>query len=228
MHKPDLKQIKIVNIMAVSVDGKIASHEYESTTERNRNGMVCAADFNRLKSTVAKCDCVFISSKSLMVEKGAFRVADLRKNQQEPEWIVFTKSAERSFSHHFWQQQNISKSLFHVTDFRIESTPSLEVTYQKVGSETITCYSGNISGLIHNLVEKNKKKFALLGGGKLNAAFWEQNLVDKLFLTISPLLIGNPELPSLVSSSHLLLKKLKCENISKSGHFIFIDYKVQN
>lgn len=221
------KQFKITNIMAVSVDGKIASHAEESTAERNKNGMVCPADFLRLKTEVAKCDCVFVSAKSIEVETGAFRISHLKKNLQEPEWIVFTKSGTVSFSHPFWAQKNIPKALFQVTDFRIDIEPKFEICEIKLSHETINFYIGNISGLIHYLISQKKSKFALLGGGKLNAAFWEQNLVNYLKLTLSPLLLGKSDLPSLVSSSHLLLKKLKCEKLTKSGHFIFIDYKVQ-
>ena len=72
----------------------------------------------------------------------------------------------------------------------------------------------------------NKKRFALLGGGKLNTAFWEKNLVTDLLLTVSPLIIGNMHSPNLVSSSHLLSKKLECRKVTQSGNFVFIDYKV--
>ena len=87
-------------------------------------------------------------------------------------------------------------------------------------------YLGNILGLLNYLTSVNKKRFALLGGGKLNDAFWEQNLVNELLLTVSPVLIGNPHSPSLVSSSHLLLKKLECKKVAQAGNFVFIDYKV--
>ena len=212
--------------MAISVDGKIASHSCESTTERKQIGMLCAADFQRLKETVALNDCVFISSKSIEVEKGAFRVHKHSKNGREPEWIVFTLSGLSNFSHPFWSQTGIPKSLFHVLDFNINSPPNLSINEFILENEKITLYKGNISGLLEYLVKNKKTKYGLLGGGRLNASFWEQNLVNHLFLTLSPMLFGKFDLPSLVSSSHLLLKKLKCEKITQSGDFIFIDYKV--
>ena len=82
------KQFKITNIMAVSVDGKIASHAEESTTERNKKWYGLSRRLLRLKTEVAKCDCVFVSAKSIEVETGAFRISHLKKNLQEPEWIV--------------------------------------------------------------------------------------------------------------------------------------------
>ena len=38
----------IINIMAASIDGKIASHNMESSLERNKNGMLCKEDFERM------------------------------------------------------------------------------------------------------------------------------------------------------------------------------------
>ncbi|WGL58957.1 dihydrofolate reductase family protein [Pigmentibacter sp. JX0631] len=221
-----LSQINITNIMAISVDGKIASHSFESTSERNQIGMLCTADFQRLKEAVAFNDCVFISSKSIEVEKGAFRVHKSSKNRKEPDWIVFTLSGICNFSHPFWSQAGIPKALFHVLDFNINALPALSINEIILNNEKITLYKGNIPGLLEYLVKNKKTKYALLGGGKLNASFWEQNLVNHLFLTLSPMLFGKLDLPSLVSSSHLLLKKLKCESIAQSGDFIFIDYKV--
>lgn len=212
--------------MAISVDGKIASHASESTTERNKIGMLCSADFERLKQAVALNDCVFISSKSIEVEKGAFRVNKHTDKGTEPEWIVFTLSGKYNFSHPFWSQKEIPKSLFHVIDFNINSNPELSIKEIIIKNEKITFYKGNISGLLEYLVKNKKTKYGLLGGGKLNASFWEQNLVNNLLLTLSPMLFGKFDLPSLVSSSHLLLKKLKCERIAQLGDFIFIDYKV--
>ncbi|KAB8029200.1 dihydrofolate reductase family protein [Fluviispira multicolorata] len=217
----------IINIMASSIDGKIASHKIESTEERNQLGLVCKEDFSRMRNLVASCDAIFLGARTLESEKGAFRVADLTENKIEPEWIVFTRSGEISFSHDFWQQKNIPKSIFFVSSFDINETPLLKVEEKEFPFTKVNCYLGNISGLINHLKTKKIKRVALLGGGELNAAFWEKNLVDELYLTISPLLIGNKHAPSLISSSSSLKKKLRCVKISQAGDFIFIDYKVK-
>jgi 2,5-diamino-6-(ribosylamino)-4(3H)-pyrimidinone 5'-phosphate reductase len=226
MSKPKNKNCAIINIMAATIDGKIASHQKQSSLERNQTGMLCKDDFERMRNAVAGCDAVFIGAQSMESEVGAFRVSDLREGNTEPEWIVFTQSGNISFNHNFWQQEKIPKSIFFVSSFHISEKPVFRIEEKNECFGKIHYYLGNISGLIKHLKSKNKNRFALLGGGKLNAAFWEQDLVNELLLTICPVLFGNVHSPSLVSSSHLLSKKLECKKVSQSGNFIFIDYKV--
>ncbi len=226
MDKIKKQDFEILNIIASSVDGKIASHSMESSFERNQIGMICNEDFQRMRSSVATCDAVFIGAKSIETEKGAFRVSDLTKNQTEPEWIVFTQSGNISFQHPFWKQKNIPKSIFFVSSFNLNEEPMLRLEEKEEEFGKIKYYLGNILGLLNYLNTINKKRFALLGGGKLNTAFWEQNLVTDLLLTVSPIVIGNMHSPNLVSSSHLLSKKLECRKVTQSGNFVFIDYKV--
>lgn len=226
MSKSKKKKCSIINIMAATVDGKIASHGMESSLERNQLGMLCKEDFERMRNSVASCDAVFIGARSIESEMGAFRVSDLRAGNVEPEWIIFTKSGNISFSHNFWKQEKIPKSIFFVSSFQFSEKPILRVEEKVEVFGKISYYLGNISGLIEYLKRKNKNRFALLGGGKLNAAFWEQGLVSELLLTVSPILLGNVQSPSLVSSSHLLSKKLECKKVIQSGNFVFIDYKV--
>ena len=120
MEKIKKQKFEIINIIAASVDGKIASHSMESSLERNQIGMICNEDFQRMRASVATCDAVFIGAKSIESEKGAFRVSDLTKNNSEPEWIIFTQSGNISFQHPFWKQKNISKSIFFVSSFDLD------------------------------------------------------------------------------------------------------------
>jgi 2,5-diamino-6-(ribosylamino)-4(3H)-pyrimidinone 5'-phosphate reductase len=226
MSKSKNKNCCIINIMATTVDGKIASHNMESSLERNQIGMLCRDDFERMRAAVAGCDAIFIGARSMESEIGAFRVSDLKEGNTEPEWIIFTQSGNISFNHNFWQQEKIPKSIFFVSSFQFSEKPILRVEEKSESFGKINYYLGNISGLLKYLKSKNKNRFALLGGGKLNAAFWEQGLVDELLLTISPVLLGNIHSLSLVSSSHLLSKKLECKKVTQSGNFVFIDYKV--
>lgn len=224
MKKILRNEFEIINVMACSVDGKIAFHSHESSAERRAHKFVCEEDFQRMQSTVASCDAVFVGARTLESEMGAFRVAHLRYNLSEPLWIVFSRSGNISLNHPFWQQANIPKSIFFVSSFDYSENPMLTIQENELN---IVTYLGNISGLISKLSTMGLTKFVLLGGGELNAAFWEQNLVTELKLTISPFVVGKKDSPSLISSSFLLQKKLQCQNVSSSGDFVFIDYKIK-
>ncbi len=44
---------------------------------------------------------------------------------------------------------------------------------------------------------------------------------------MSPIIIGNKNAPSLISSETILKSALECVKVSQAGDFIFIDYKVR-
>lgn len=221
------KNFHIINIMLASVNGKIAFHTNESTTERNNNHFTCPDDFEHMRSLVAQCNVVFCGARTIETERGAFRVSDLRSSKHEPEWIIFTRSGELSFKSPFWTQEGIPKSLFFVSSFNMNEAPVFKIEEKEFNFCKITCYLGNINGLILYLKNKNYTKVALLGGGKLNAAFWKNHLVDELYLTVSPFIIGGENIPELLQlKENFINRKLILKNCESKGNFVFLDYIV--
>jgi 2,5-diamino-6-(ribosylamino)-4(3H)-pyrimidinone 5'-phosphate reductase len=222
-----IKNFSLVNIMAASVDGKIALQTPESTAQRRKSGFICEEDFMRLKKAVATCEIVFIGASTMAQEHAAFSVTPFSTNHKEPEWILFTKSGKFFLSEIFLKQKKIPKSIFFVSSFDTQESPKFSIEKTIYKKEEINCYFGNIPGLFEYLNKKNVQRVALLGGGKLNAAFWEKDLVDRLLLTITPFIIGNIfDLPHIVSSLKNLNSKLYCEKVVQVKDFVFIDYKV--
>jgi riboflavin biosynthesis pyrimidine reductase len=176
-HRPH-----IINIMLSSLNGKIAQDGTQSTRDRHLFGFTCDDDFQQMISLVSECDAVFIGASSMSVEAGAFRTAHLRLKKDEPEWIVFTQSGQINFQNPFWHQEGIPKSVFFSTSFSPQEKPILK----EVPGDLHTDYVGNIGGLLENLYKKGMRKIALLGGGRLNAAFYKAGLVDELYLTLAP------------------------------------------
>jgi len=215
---------KIINIMLSSINGKIAFHANESSAERTKNNFTHPEDFLRMQTLVAECDVVFHGAHSIEAELGAFRVAHLTKNKKEPEWIIFTRSGNISFQSPFWKQKGIAKSLFFVSSFDTKEEPILQVEEKEFNFGKITCLLGNITGLIQYLKNKKYKKAALLGGGKLNYAFWENNLVDELYLTLSPFVVGGEEAPSILNSQKFFKRELMLQKCTYKDNFVYLDY----
>jgi riboflavin biosynthesis pyrimidine reductase len=227
-------KLKIINIMLSSINGKIAFHPHESSLEREQNAFTSKPDFERMRRLVAQCDAVFIGARSIETEKGAFRVEDWRQlkvqshtGSPEPEWIIFTQSGDIAFQSPFWKQHGIPKSLFFVSSFDTKEEPMLTFEEKEFFFGKIHCYLGNITGLIQHLIAKKFKKAALLGGGRLNGAFWDSHLVDELSLTISPFVVGGEEAPDLFHFKNAFHKKLQLKDSSCEDGFVFLDYEVE-
>lgn len=195
------QKIKIINILLSSLDGKIATHQQESSAQRRLLKWTNDDDFNHMQKLTATCDAVLIGARTLHSEIGAFRVAHLRKDGNEPHWFVMTKSGKINLEHPFWTQEKISKSVFYFSGL------------------------SSVFEFLDLLHQKKMKTVALLGGGELNGFFWEHDLVSELHLTISPFIIGAQNAPSLIKTTHPLHKKLKLVNVTQKKNFLFLHYK---
>ncbi len=217
--------IEVVNINLCSLNGKIGRTRSESTPTRHEQGITCDEDFALMERIVSESDAVFIGNRSMGSEKGAFSVAHMRKNKNlppDPFWVIFTQSGQVYPDNHFWDQNHIPKIIFKCTDFNLSSKPQLSVESKVIKENEFPFLEGNINGLYLYLSQRGAKKAALFGGGQLNGLFWQHNLVDKLYLTISPVLIGGVGAPELIESSIPYLKQLSIEECRFSNGFVYL------
>jgi riboflavin biosynthesis pyrimidine reductase len=188
----------IINIMSASLDGKIALHENESSSERLINGLTSSVDQEHLKQLIATCDVVLLGLKSFQSERGVPRVAHLRSQGDEPHWIFLTRQSpvpEVEF-----RQKDIPLSIW---------KNSLEDLWQWLQDT----YPGG--------------RVALLGGGQLNAVFWQRGWVDELHITLCPLVVGQAQAPSLVSGfdAGVFPVKLELVHTTCEGGYVFCHYR---
>lgn len=210
--------------MASSLDGAIARHSFESTSDRLAAGFTSSADQQQLKSLVSECGAVLIGWRSLRAESGAFHLWPKAENRPEPEWVVFSHSGDIDFSHPFWRQERIPKSVFLCQDFSPDAPPTLRNETHTVHGLTVTSRVGTLTGLLAHLASEGVGRIALLGGGQLNALFWRHKLPRRLFLTLSPMLLGQaatvPLIEALPEPRHLKLVRQR-----KRSSFLFLEYE---
>jgi riboflavin biosynthesis pyrimidine reductase len=207
----------ITNILALSLDGKIATKPHESDGERRQLGFVNEDDFTHLKHLVSKQDAVIIGSRSLQVTKGAFSVKAF--SSKEPLWIIASQKKEPLKGHPFLTQDHIPKLHLKITStpFKVLPSQSLVATLQ----------GPLVESLAYLKAHYGVKKIALLGGSEINTLFWEQNLVHYLECTLSPYLVGNPKAPSLLT--HLSsLRRLTLLKVKRKQDFLWLRYKCEN
>jgi dihydrofolate reductase len=84
-------------------------------------------------------------------------------------------------------------------------------TLKASGAEDVEIVSGNLKEFVENLKAKDGKNIWLSGGGELAKSFLDENLVDEIYLGISPLLLGSglPLFPELIREIPLRLVSCK-------------------
>ena len=91
------------------------------------------------------------------------------------------------------------------------------------GEEGVIFTASDPAGLARELKNKDGGKIWIVGGGDLLSAFIRENLVDEIFLSIAPVLLGKG-IPLFRENDFQTSLSLK--NISRFGQFVELHYEV--
>ena len=121
---PSGSKVSIINVMAGSLDGAIASHPNESDDERKAMGFINEADHDHVRELLASYDAVIAGGHSVNVSGGVMEVVN--DAGQHPTWILCTRSGFEADAP-IWNSPNTAKWL--VSD---KSLPSAKTSAVRV------------------------------------------------------------------------------------------------
>jgi riboflavin biosynthesis pyrimidine reductase len=85
--------------------------------------------------------------------------------------------------------------------------------------------------IVRTLEERGQCRILVEGGGELNFAFFKENLVDELYVTVTPRIIGGADAPTPVDGAGFLraaLKTLELVSSRRRGDEVFLRYRVMS
>ncbi|HAW73854.1 MAG TPA: hypothetical protein DCX00_08555 [Flavobacteriales bacterium] len=210
-------EMKVINIMAASLDGRIASHANESDAERKRHGFTNEADHEHMLRWLRASDAVIVGGHSVNVSGGVMEV--LNEHGTFPTWIMLTNHGFEA-DQAVWRHPNTPKW--------IVSSEALSEGRRGTAVKHVVYGDGQ---MVEETLEACRaagfQQVLLFGGGMVNRSFYAASAVDELVLTLCPVAIGKtsgvpvvaPELPE---SVHFQLQSAEVE-----GDLVFIHYLVQ-
>lgn len=208
--------VRIINVMAASLNGKIGGESLESDAARQRLGLSSSEDYAFLCDQITQSDAIIVGATSIRANGTCLDV--LGKNGTPPVWYVLTNQ-ELPEDLPFWQQHHVPRVIVSTKKITIPSS-SRAGFLSADGQE-------NIPTTIYQDLEKRGFKRALLfGGGVVNGWFYEKGLVDELKLTLSPLFIAGVGQPELVDSR--ITKHVRFQLVSShlAESYVFLSYEV--
>lgn len=213
--------MRITNIMAVSLDGRIASHEGETDAARRALSFTNADDHRHLEALLRTADAVIVGSASLLASGGAWELPNQRGAY--PIWAVMT-NAGLPASARFFQQT-------HITRWLVSRAPlTLPPTGDKARGAVRNLVYGDgqaAKALVAELESAGAERVLLFGGGAVNRLFYEAGLVDELILTVCPLIIGASAALPLVAPELERPVHLTLASSQPAGNLVFLTYNVQ-
>ena len=208
--------MKIVNVMAASLDGKIAAHSLESDGARRDYGFTNDDDKNFVRQQLETADAVITGANSLRASGSTWQVPNHEKRFAR--WVVLTTKGI-SEDAEFWKQSQVERWL--VSPFPVP-------IYATTNIKTIVYGSLNPAIVVRDeLAAAGCHQVLLFGGGQINRIFYEANLVDELRLTICPIIIAGKGASDFVAPGLTNPKQLTLLSSQPSKDLVFLRYKVQ-
>jgi dihydrofolate reductase len=109
------------------------------------------------------------------------------------------------------------------------STFVFSASLKESGVEGVEVVEGEIEDFVRDLQQREGRNIWLSGGGELAASFLEADLVDEIYLGVSPILLGSgtPLFPEFGREIPLrLIKNHTCHNAEKDNAMIELVYEV--
>ncbi|MEG4535210.1 dihydrofolate reductase family protein [Microcoleus sp. D2_18a_D3] len=221
-------------ILAISADGKIA----DAVRSPARFGS--ANDKAHLEQQVAASDAVLFGNGTLQAYGTTMRVISpelVKQREQQgkppqPVQIVCSRSPQFDPNLRFFQQP-VPRWLLTGQDSRHTALPFPypmtnskfdRIIYAKTAGEEIDWIDA-----FQQLTSFGIKRLAILGGGKLVASVLAAGLVDELWLTVCPLILGGADAPTPVEGEGFLADlapKLELLAVKQVGQEVFLHYRV--
>ena len=216
-------------VMAMSADGKIAD------VKRSPARFGSLADKAHLEKQVAASDAILFGAGTLRAYGTTLTVSHPQLLQQrrhqgkfaQPVHIVVTHSGKLNPEIRFFKQPvqrwlltTALGALFWQARTEFEQILILETSTGKI----------DISTALEHLRNVGITRVAVLGGGSLTASMLELNLIDELWLTVCPLILGGATAPTPVDGTGFIAQltpRLQLLEVQTFEQEVFLHYRLQ-
>jgi 2,5-diamino-6-(ribosylamino)-4(3H)-pyrimidinone 5'-phosphate reductase len=215
--------------MAMTADGKITSAKREYprlTSDLDRLTM------DRLR---AEADALVVGAGTLRADDPPLRVRDpamraYRESLGKPAGLirvaVSASGAIEPTSRFFEDEPGSERIVATVANVDAERLAALDGRAEvwSLGVDRV-----DVAQLLQRLEQRGVKRVLVEGGGELNWCFISDDLVDELYLTLAPTLLGGREAPTLLEGEGLsmkLQKRLRLLDLRREGDEIYCRYEV--
>lgn len=219
----------IVMNVAISVDGKI------STVRRDTLQFSSASDRDMMDEIRAQADAVLVGARTIRAEDPPPVRIRKRKRREartdagkppHPLSIVLSRSLNLPLKGRYFSDRQVARLVVTPMNASGEAAdrvlPFAEVC--RIGQDSV-----DLRALCEYLKRRGVERLLVEGGGDVNMAFFRENLMDEIYITVCPVIIGGVDAPTPVDGAGFHadeLPKLELIDHRRTGDELFLHYRV--
>ena len=227
-------------VLAMSADGKIT--DFRRSPARFGSG----ADKTHLEKQIAYSDAVLLGAGTLRAYGTTLTVSQpillenriKRGKPPQPVHIVLSQSADLNPEIKFFQQP-IERWLLTTTrgagfwqrrEQTLYSAQECTPKFDQIMIFDTPTGKVDTSAALQHLTSLHITRLAILGGGELVASLLQSDLIDELWLTVCPLILGGASAPTPVEGVGFLSQlapKLELLEVEQVEQEVFLHYRLQ-
>lgn len=214
-----MAKLKVFSNLAITLDGRIADARHP------KKSLGTKADKALMKKVRQQADVVIMGAETLRVMGDAVDVKN-KKGRKIVNAIV-SKSGKIDPNLKFWKRSDILRFVFtSKKNFAVAVESAQDRAFVvAVGDEDLKA-----SLILETLEKAGFRNILVEGGGQLMGLFLKEGLLNEMYLTLTPWLLGGSANPTLVSTIDTLSpwKKLKILSQKRVANEIFLHYRFLN
>jgi len=215
--------------MAMTADGKITS------AEREYPRFTSAFDCENMDRLRAEADAIVVGAGTLRADNPSLQVRgeamrEYRRSLGKSEplvWVLVSAGVRVDKRSRFFVEAEAGQPILAtVEDVPAEALADLPATLEvwKLGRGRV-----DLHAMLRRLKQRGVGRLLVEGGGELNWSFIESDLVDELYVTIAPALLGGREAPTLLEGPGLSMQRqraLRLLELHREGDELYCRYAV--
>ena len=214
--------------MAMSLDGKISTYRRENTA--------LGSEHDRRLMDVLRCktDAVIVGAGTVRHDgyPVIMRYKDLAEKRlarglrHNPLNVVLSRKLQFPATKPFFKSVGVDRIIFTTRMAPIARVKRFQKLAEVIVLPKKTLSPRDVLGVLH---ERNVKKVLLEGGGEIHFAFVKEAVVDEIYITLTPKLLGGVKAPSILDGQGFTAaehRALRLVSSKRVGDELYLRYRV--
>lgn len=212
--------MRVFSNLAISLDGRIADFSAPSKP------LGTPLDRKTMQVIRKMCDVVLVGSSTLRAHPRTMKIAGrLPKTRKQPANVVISARADFDMNWPYWKDNDVVRIIFTTEE-------SLAKAVERCSDRALVFAAGQggkveLSQVFKKLKALAFKNVLVEGGGEMMAEVLAAGLLQELYVTLTPWVLGGRGNPSLVMGDKTLWSQLQLLKHKKVDSEIYLHYKVK-